>query len=49
MYEILTMQKDEANVQFSKFIESNYLGWLKQDDKAPILSHTLFRKNIAGN
>ncbi|MBK7389424.1 MAG: PglZ domain-containing protein [Bacteroidetes bacterium] len=46
MYEILTMQKDEANVQFSKFVEANYLSWLKQDDKAPVLSHTLFRKKI---
>ncbi len=46
MYEILTMQKDEANLQFSKFIEKNYLNWLKQDDKAPVLSHTLFKKKI---
>ena len=46
MYEILTMQKDEANVQFSKFIESNYINWLKQEDKAPVMSHTLFRKKI---
>ncbi len=46
MYEILTMQKNEANVQFSKFIENNYLNWLKQDDKAPVMSHTLFRKKI---
>ncbi len=46
MYEILTMQKDEANVQFSKFIQTNYINWLKQEDKAPVMSHTLFRKKI---
>jgi len=46
MYEILTMQKNEANLQFSKFIESNYMNWLKQEDKAPVMSHTLFRKKI---
>ena len=46
MYDILTMQKDEANLQFSRFIENNYLQWLKDDDKAPVMSHTLFRKKI---
>lgn len=46
MYEILTMQKNEANAQFSKFIEKNYLGWLKNEEKAPVMSHNLFRKKI---
>jgi CheY-like chemotaxis protein len=46
MYDILTMQKTEANLQFSKFIESNYSNWLKNDDNAPVLSHTLFRRKI---
>lgn len=46
MYEILTMQKNEANLRFGKFIESNYLGWLKNDAEAPVMSHTLFRKKI---
>ena len=46
MYDILTMQKSEANVQFSKFIEKNYIDWLKNDDKAPVMSHTLFRKKV---
>ncbi len=32
MHEILTMQKAEANVQFCKFIERNYLGWMKDPD-----------------
>ena len=39
MYDILTMQKNEANQLFSKFVENNYLGWLKNPDSAPLLSH----------
>jgi CheY-like chemotaxis protein len=46
MYEILTMQKDEANLQFSRFVEHNYFDWLKNDEKAPVMSHTLFRRKI---
>lgn len=47
MYDILTMQKNEANHQFSRFVEANYLKWLKNpDDNAPILSHQLFRKKV---
>ena len=46
MFDVITMQKDEANLQFGKFIEQNYIDWLKYDDKAPVMSHTLFRKKI---
>lgn len=46
MYDVLTMQKNEANVQFAKFIAKNYLQWLKDEEKAPVMSHTLFRKKI---
>jgi CheY-like chemotaxis protein len=46
MHEILTMQKAEANTQFSKFIEKNYISWIKDQDKAPILSHQLFKKKV---
>jgi CheY-like chemotaxis protein len=46
MHEILTMQKAEANAQFSKFIEKNYLDWIKNQDKAPLLSHNLFKKKV---
>ncbi len=47
MEEILRMQKSEANQQFSKFIEDNYLDWINGDEDAPVLSHTLFKKKIA--
>lgn len=47
MYDILTLQKNEANQQFSKFIENNYLRWLKNpDEDAPVLSHLLFKKKV---
>ena len=48
MSEIFEMQKKEANQQFSKFIEDNYLSWLNGTaDETPILSHTLFKQKIA--
>jgi DNA-binding response OmpR family regulator len=46
MFDVITMQKDEANLQFGKFVEQNYIDWLKHDEKAPVMSHTLFRKKI---
>ena len=47
MYEILTSQKSEANLLFSKFIENNYIQWLKSaDDKGPTMSHQLLKKNV---
>jgi len=44
MHEILTMQKQEANTQFSKFIEEHYLDWIKDKDRAPLLSNELLKK-----
>jgi DNA-binding response OmpR family regulator len=47
LYEVLVQQKSEANNQFCRFIENNYLRWLKEPDKdAPVMSHTLFKKKI---
>ncbi len=46
MYDILKMQKAEANSQFGKFIENNYIDWLKNPDTAPLLSHHLLRKKV---
>ncbi|WP_017731823.1 T9SS response regulator signal transducer PorX [Nafulsella turpanensis] len=47
MGEVLTMQKDEANSNFSKFIIDNYEDWLN-DPKAdkPLLSHQLMKKKV---
>ncbi|MCD4680809.1 MAG: PglZ domain-containing protein [Bacteroidales bacterium] len=47
MNEVLKMQKDEANQVFSKFIENNYLDWLRSSEKEkPLLSHTLIREKL---
>jgi CheY-like chemotaxis protein len=46
MHEILTMQKSEANKQFSKFIEKNYLHWMKTPDSGPITSDQLLQKKL---
>ncbi len=48
MQDVLRMQKSEANNLFSKFVENNYFDWLKGID-APIMSHTLFKREIFPN
>ena len=47
MFEILESQKNEANLQFGKFIDKNYKDWFQANSDAPIMSHTLFRERIA--
>jgi len=46
MHEILTMQKAEANALFSKFVEKNYLKWLRNEADGPMLSHHVFQKKV---
>ncbi|MFM6976927.1 MAG: response regulator [Sphingobacteriaceae bacterium] len=46
MHEILTSQKSEANTQFSKFIERNYIDWIKSPDMGPLTSNQLFKKKV---
>jgi CheY-like chemotaxis protein len=46
MHEILTLQKAEANTQFCKFVERNYLDWVKNPDSAPTSSPQLFKKKV---
>ncbi|MBE0650794.1 MAG: PglZ domain-containing protein [Bacteroidales bacterium] len=45
--EVLSLQKNEANVGFSKFYSTNYKDWLygKTNDK-PIQSHTLIKEKV---
>ena len=45
MFEILESQKNEANIQFGKFIDKNYSEWFEDHD-APIMSHTLFKQKV---
>ncbi len=47
MFEILESQKNEANIQFGKFIDKNYASWFEPHTDAPIMSHTLFKEKIA--
>ena len=46
MFEILESQKNEANIQFCKFIEKNYPDWFNVNGDAPTMSHTLFKKKV---
>lgn len=43
--DLLQSQKEEANIQFAKFIENNYEDWLHSAEK-PIMSHTLFKEKV---
>jgi hypothetical protein len=47
MMEVLKMQKADANTQFCKFVEKNYVNWLNgKDNKAPTMSHTLLKNKM---
>lgn len=46
MNEILSMQKTEANVIFSKFIEKNYIDWMQGADDAPVFSPSILKKHL---
>lgn len=45
MGDILSMQKNEANAQFSKYIVKNYQNWLKDGD-GPLRSDRLMREKV---
>ena len=44
LIQILESQKQEANVQFGKFVEKNYEHWINHEQDAPMFSHQLFKK-----
>lgn len=47
MREILAMQKQEANKEFSKYVSKNYLKWMsKLDDKKPLMSPHLLPEKV---
>ena len=47
MAEVLDMQKNEANLNFSKYVMSHYADWLNNpDEDRPILSHELMKKKV---
>ncbi len=47
MEEVLTMQKNEANAYFAKYVSENYLDWVsgKAADQ-PLLSHRVMREKV---
>lgn len=47
MLDVLKMQKADANTQFFKFIEKNYINWLNgKDANPPTMSHTLIKNKF---
>jgi CheY-like chemotaxis protein len=46
MADILSMQKQEANTQFSKYIVKNYPDWMAHPEEAPIMSNDLMRSKV---
>ena len=47
MTEMLSMQKEEANNGFGKFIAKNYLGWIKNNNEGrPLISPEIFKRKI---
>ena len=45
MTEMLAMQKEEANLGFTKYIKKHYLDWLK-GEPAPLMSHRIFKEKV---
>ncbi len=45
MYDVITNQKAEANVEFCKFIQRNYTDWLREEN-APLMSHQVLDQKL---
>ncbi len=46
MKEVFAMQKAEANAQFSKHVEKNYVDWIGDEEHAPLMSHRLLAERV---
>jgi len=48
MFEVLKMQKQEANAAFSKYVSKNYIDWMKDKtgENSPLFSHQLFKTKV---
>ncbi len=46
MLEMLQMQKEEANLNFAKFVRQNYEAWVNNPETRPLMSPDVFRKVI---
>jgi Response regulator containing CheY-like receiver, AAA-type ATPase, and DNA-binding domains len=46
MTEMLKMQKAEANQGFAKFVKQNYLDWITNPEKRPLMSPDIFKRKV---
>ncbi len=46
MKDVLATQKTDANSNFSRFVEKNYLDWMSDQDEAPLMSHNLLNRKV---
>lgn len=47
MRDVFQSQKEEANVEFFKFVSKHYLEWVNpKSSRAPVMSHTLFKEKV---
>ncbi len=46
MTEMLKMQKSEADQEFAKFIQKNYINWLNDPDYRPLMSPDIFKRKV---
>ena len=45
--DVLSLQKQEANNEFSKYVMRNYMGWIdSKTEVKPVMSHTLIREKL---
>ena len=49
MWDILAMQKSEANAEFSRYILKNYLNWTRDRNTGPVMSPDLMRSKVFPN
>lgn len=46
MMDILSMQKSEANTEFSKHVVKNYESWMSREEDRPTFSHEIMRQSV---
>ncbi|MDQ3292021.1 MAG: PglZ domain-containing protein [Bacteroidota bacterium] len=47
MADVISMQKDEANSNFAKFVMDNYEEWINDEaDERPLMSHEIFKERV---
>ncbi len=46
MHEVLSLQRQDANAAFSKFVARNYQSWLKDSTQRPLMSHDVMKKVV---